>query len=162
MLIGPNRRRGAGASHRIGRRAASGAARAREALRRGDDLRRRHRGQRPSPSEIAYVGDRLDNGLCPAATVGLHTIFVRRVPRGYVTYEHGAADLELDALTELPDTLNTLLDRLRRGRLWQDLRFGPAPPAEPPLRDGPREWREVAWWRGYPVPSAAGSVVGRG
>jgi FMN phosphatase YigB (HAD superfamily) len=32
------------------------------------------------PNEIAYVGDRLDNNLRPAAAAGLHTIFVRRGP----------------------------------------------------------------------------------
>ncbi len=60
------------------------------------------------PDEIAYVGDRLDNDLRPAAAAGLHTIFVRRGPWGYVIYERGTADLELDSLTELPSALKTL------------------------------------------------------
>jgi HAD superfamily hydrolase (TIGR01549 family) len=60
------------------------------------------------PNEIAYVGDRLDNDLHPAATAGLHTIFVRRGAWGYVIYESGTADLELDSLTELPTALTTL------------------------------------------------------
>ena len=61
-----------------------------------------------APHEIAYVGDRLDNDLRPAAAAGLHTLFVRRGPWGYITYEHGTADLELDSLTKLSDALRTL------------------------------------------------------
>jgi HAD superfamily hydrolase (TIGR01549 family) len=59
------------------------------------------------PDEIAYVGDRLDNDLLPATAAGLHTIFIKRGPWGYITYQHGAATLEIDSLTELPDALNT-------------------------------------------------------
>lgn len=61
-----------------------------------------------APKEIAYVGDRLDNDLRPAAAAGLRTIFVRRGPWGYITYEPGTADLAIDSLTELPDALTTL------------------------------------------------------
>jgi HAD superfamily hydrolase (TIGR01549 family) len=57
------------------------------------------------PDEIAYVGDRLDNDLRPATAAGLHTIFVKRGPWGYITYERGTASLEIDSLAELPDTL---------------------------------------------------------
>ena len=60
------------------------------------------------PNEIAYVGDRLDNDLGPAAEAGLRTVFVRRGPWGYIIYKPGAADLELDSLTELPAALKTL------------------------------------------------------
>jgi HAD superfamily hydrolase (TIGR01549 family) len=60
------------------------------------------------PEEIAYVGDRLDNDLRPAAAAGLRTVFVKRGPWGYVIYEPGTADLELDSLTELPAALTTL------------------------------------------------------
>lgn len=60
------------------------------------------------PGEIAYVGDRLDNDLRPAAAAGLHTIFVKRGPWGYITYEPGSADLAIDSLTELPPALTTL------------------------------------------------------
>ena len=60
------------------------------------------------PNEIAYVGDRLDNDILPAATAGLHTIFVRRGPWGYITYEPGSADLAIDSLTDLPDALKKL------------------------------------------------------
>jgi FMN phosphatase YigB (HAD superfamily) len=60
------------------------------------------------PNEIAYVGDRLDNDLDPAAEASLHTVFVRRGPWGYIIYEPGAADLELDSLSELPAALKAL------------------------------------------------------
>ncbi|MBV9449054.1 MAG: HAD family hydrolase [Streptosporangiaceae bacterium] len=60
------------------------------------------------PHEIAYVGDRIDNDLLPAVTVGLRTVFVKRGPWGYVIYERGTADLEVDLLTELPATFKTL------------------------------------------------------
>jgi HAD superfamily hydrolase (TIGR01549 family) len=60
------------------------------------------------PHEIAYVGDRLDNDLGPAASTGLHTVFVKRGPWGYIIYQPGSADLELDSLAELPDALTRL------------------------------------------------------
>ncbi len=61
-----------------------------------------------APNEIAYVGDRLDNDLRPAAAVGLHTVFVKRGPWGHITYEPGTAHLAINSLTELPDALKTL------------------------------------------------------
>lgn len=60
------------------------------------------------PSEIAYVGDRLDNDLRPAAEAGLRTVFVRRGPWGYILYERGSAELELGSLDELLIGLQTL------------------------------------------------------
>ncbi|GAA0284045.1 hypothetical protein GCM10009539_85190 [Cryptosporangium japonicum] len=36
------------------------------------------------PDEIAYVGDRLDNDIAPAAKAGLFTVWIRRGPWGYV------------------------------------------------------------------------------
>jgi FMN phosphatase YigB (HAD superfamily) len=57
------------------------------------------------PGQIAYVGDRLDNDIRPAAGAGLYTIWVKRGPWGYIAYEPGAADLELGTLAELPDAL---------------------------------------------------------
>ena len=62
------------------------------------------------PHEIAYVGDRLDNDLRPAAAAGLHTIFIKRGPWGYITYKPGTASIEINALTELPDALKTFQD----------------------------------------------------
>ena len=37
-----------------------------------------------SPEEIAYVGDRLDNDIAPAAGAGLATVWIRRGPWGYI------------------------------------------------------------------------------
>jgi HAD superfamily hydrolase (TIGR01549 family) len=60
------------------------------------------------PHEIAYVGDRLDNDLRPATEAGLRTVFVRRGPWGYISYEPDTADLELGSLSELPAAPKTL------------------------------------------------------
>lgn len=60
------------------------------------------------PGEIAYVGDRVDNALLSAAEASLRTVFVKRGPWGYITYERGTASLEIGSLTDLPDALKTL------------------------------------------------------
>jgi len=57
------------------------------------------------PGETAYVGDRLDNDLRPAAAAGIHTVSVKRGPWGYITRQAGTADVELDSLAELPGAL---------------------------------------------------------
>lgn len=49
------------------------------------------------PSEIAYVGDRRDNDIDPAARAGLYTILVRRGPWGFILRE--------DELDEKPDVV---------------------------------------------------------
>ena len=61
--------------------------------------------------EIAYVGDRLDNDIAPAAQAGLFTIWVRRGPWGYILHPdepfvaarlpEGAPSLTVHNLTEL-------------------------------------------------------------
>ncbi len=67
-------------------------------------------------SEIAYVGDRLDNDIAPAARAGLFTVWVRRGPWGYILHpsEPFAADrlpetapsLTVSTLAELVTELN--------------------------------------------------------
>lgn len=60
-------------------------------------------------SEIAYVGDRLDNDIAPAAKAGLETILVRRGPWGYILESDTAAvspTHTVDSLLELPTLLN--------------------------------------------------------
>ena len=42
-----------------------------------------------SPSEIAYVGDRLDNDIEPALRVGMVPVFIRRGPWAYVQSTSG-------------------------------------------------------------------------
>lgn len=59
-----------------------------------------------TPDETAYVGDRMDNDIHPAAAAGLHTIWIRRGPWGYITHTPGWADHELTTLAELPGTLD--------------------------------------------------------
>jgi FMN phosphatase YigB (HAD superfamily) len=54
------------------------------------------------PDEIAYVGDRVDNDVVPAADAGLVTVFVRRGPWGEVQATWPAverADIRVDDLT---------------------------------------------------------------
>ena len=63
------------------------------------------------PSEIAYVGDRLDNDVLPAARAGLGSVFLRRGPWGVIHArlpEAAEADLVIDGLAELPDRLSQL------------------------------------------------------
>lgn len=36
------------------------------------------------PGEILYVGDRLDNDVLPAQSIGMHAAFIRRGPWGYL------------------------------------------------------------------------------
>jgi HAD superfamily hydrolase (TIGR01549 family) len=67
----------------------------------------------PCPADqIVYIGDRLDNDLKPAKTVGMRTIFVRRGPWGYVWEQHpdlaDAADWRVKSLGELPALLTAI------------------------------------------------------
>jgi HAD superfamily hydrolase (TIGR01549 family) len=58
-----------------------------------------------SPDRIAYVGDRVDNDVIPAAAAGLKTVFLRRGPWGEIHShwpEVALADLRLDNLKDLP------------------------------------------------------------
>jgi HAD superfamily hydrolase (TIGR01549 family) len=55
-----------------------------------------------SPEAIAYVGDRVDNDVLPAADAGLVTVFVRRGPWGEVHAQWPGverADIRVDDLT---------------------------------------------------------------
>jgi FMN phosphatase YigB (HAD superfamily) len=58
--------------------------------------------------EIAYVGDRLDNDIRPAAAAGMIAVFIRRGPWGFI--QAGQADppeaaLTVESLAELPAAL---------------------------------------------------------
>jgi FMN phosphatase YigB (HAD superfamily) len=60
------------------------------------------------PSEIAYVGDRVDNDVLPAKAAGMTAVFVRRGPWGYVQAswpEASGADLRIESLAALPSAL---------------------------------------------------------
>jgi HAD superfamily hydrolase (TIGR01549 family) len=63
------------------------------------------------PAEIAYVGDRLDNDIRPAAAAGMQAIFIRRGPWAWIqqpTGEPPEAALTVENLAELPDALARL------------------------------------------------------
>jgi FMN phosphatase YigB (HAD superfamily) len=61
-----------------------------------------------APREIAYVGDRIDNDVVPAATAGMVAVFVKRGPWGHIQArwpEAARATIRVDALAELPKAL---------------------------------------------------------
>jgi HAD superfamily hydrolase (TIGR01662 family) len=61
-----------------------------------------------APTQIAYVGDRLDNDILPANAAGMTTIFLKRGPWGYrdaKNPEIATADVRIDSLEPLPDLL---------------------------------------------------------
>jgi len=63
------------------------------------------------PNEIAYVGDRLDNDVEPAAAAGMAAIFIRRGPWGWI--QAGRSDppqaaATIESLAELPEALARL------------------------------------------------------
>jgi FMN phosphatase YigB (HAD superfamily) len=60
------------------------------------------------PGDIAYVGDRLDNDVMPAARSGLVAVFLRRGPWGHVQpsrWDTGNAALIMNSLVKLPEAL---------------------------------------------------------
>lgn len=70
--------------------------------------------------EIAYVGDRLDNDIAPAAHAGLFTIWVRRGPWGYVLRPRDpflAGKFPEDAPSLTVATLSDLVTELNADRI---------------------------------------------
>jgi HAD superfamily hydrolase (TIGR01509 family) len=61
------------------------------------------------PSRVAYVGDRVDNDVLPAAAAGMVAIHVRRGPWGRLQRTPPEATLGLDDLASLPQALASLL-----------------------------------------------------
>lgn len=61
-----------------------------------------------APAELAYVGDRVDNDVLPAAAAGLVAIHIRRGPWGSLQPTPPEAALGLDDLASLPDALASL------------------------------------------------------
>ena len=60
------------------------------------------------PEEISYIGDRLDNDVLPARSLGMKAFLIRRGPWGYLHAEWpqaSQADAIIDSLTEIPDLL---------------------------------------------------------
>ncbi len=58
--------------------------------------------------EVAYVGDRVDNDVLPAAAAGLVAIHVRRGPWGRLQSTPPEATLAIDDLASLPESLASL------------------------------------------------------
>jgi FMN phosphatase YigB (HAD superfamily) len=56
-------------------------------------------------AQVAYVGDRVDNDVLPAADAGLISVHVRRGPWGYLQEGADGADLRVSSLAELPEAL---------------------------------------------------------
>ncbi|HLU34572.1 MAG TPA: HAD family hydrolase [Thermomicrobiales bacterium] len=71
------------------------------------------------PAEVMYVGDRIDNDILPAQEIGMHAVFIRRGPWGYL--HAGWPEMEqvrhrIDSLAEVPD----LVRRLNKERVSRD------------------------------------------
>jgi FMN phosphatase YigB (HAD superfamily) len=63
------------------------------------------------PAAIAYVGDRLDNDVRPAAAAGMVAVFVRRGPWAWIQAgrtDPPEATVVVDSLLEIPDALRRL------------------------------------------------------
>ena len=66
------------------------------------------------PERCAYVGDRVDNDILPAAEAGMTTVFIRRGPWGVIHAtrpEADQADARIDTLAELPAILGSAFER---------------------------------------------------
>jgi HAD superfamily hydrolase (TIGR01509 family) len=58
--------------------------------------------------QIVYVGDRLDNDILPAQSIGMQAVFIKRGPWGFIqaTWPEAAeVRHQIDTLTELPAVL---------------------------------------------------------
>ena len=62
-----------------------------------------------APAEVAYVGDRVDNDVLPAAAAGLAAIHVRRGPWGRLQRTPPEATIGTDDLNSLPEALASLI-----------------------------------------------------
>lgn len=64
-----------------------------------------------APDEIAYVGDRLDNDIAPAAEAGLRTVQLRRGPWAHIVQRGSVAPSAMTtSLEELPALTSALTD----------------------------------------------------
>ncbi|MGZ8793951.1 MAG: HAD family hydrolase [Gaiellaceae bacterium] len=57
-----------------------------------------------APSEIAYVGDRVDNDIAPALAAGMVAVHIRRGPWGHL-HKPPAEAIHIRSLAELPEAL---------------------------------------------------------
>jgi FMN hydrolase / 5-amino-6-(5-phospho-D-ribitylamino)uracil phosphatase len=64
----------------------------------------------PDPATVAYVGDRLDNDVRPAAAAGMRAVWLRRGPWAALTTDRPAEGvLVVDSLTELVERIGGAL-----------------------------------------------------
>ncbi len=64
----------------------------------------------PDPTKVAYVGDRLDNDVRPAANAGMRAIWIRRGPwAALARTEPSEAALVVNSLTELVERIGEVL-----------------------------------------------------
>ena len=60
----------------------------------------------PDPATVAYVGDRVDNDVLPAAAAGMRAVWIRRGPWGLLHRDTGhGAHLEVRSLDELVERI---------------------------------------------------------
>jgi HAD superfamily hydrolase (TIGR01662 family) len=66
----------------------------------------------PPPSEVAYVGDRVDNDVLPAEAAGMRAIWIRRGPWGVIQRlpEGTRPALVVDSLDELAERIGEAWD----------------------------------------------------
>jgi FMN phosphatase YigB (HAD superfamily) len=61
----------------------------------------------PAAADVAYVGDRLDNDVFPAATAGMRPVWIRRGPWAAITTDSPPeGTLVVDSLTELAERID--------------------------------------------------------
>ena len=66
-----------------------------------------HRMGDPAAADVAYVGDRLDNDIHPAAAAGMRPVWIRRGPWAWITDDTPpAGTLVVDSLTELVERID--------------------------------------------------------
>jgi FMN phosphatase YigB (HAD superfamily) len=65
----------------------------------------------PSPSRVAYVGDRIDNDVAPAVTAGMRAVWIRRGPWGVI--QEAPADVHPALVVA---SLDELVERI--GEAW--------------------------------------------
>jgi len=65
----------------------------------------------PDPGDVAYVGDRVDNDIVPAAAAGMRAVWIRRGPWGLLHEDRdGAAHLVVRSLDELVERIDEAWD----------------------------------------------------
>lgn len=69
---------------------------------------------RLAPHEIVYVGDRLDNDVLPALSLGMHAVFIKRGPWGYIHSSWPQAHRVQHTIASLAE-IEDVIDRIESG-----------------------------------------------